>query len=338
LTHLLEVSNLKTYFSKDGQAARAVDGVSFHVDNGEVVGIVGESGSGKTVTALSILQLIPAPTGRIIDGKIFFKGTDLLDLPSQTIRSIRGNNISMIFQDPLSSLNPVFTIGDQISEAVRYHLHLEKSKIQNRVLHMLEMVGIPDPKQCYRSYPHQLSGGLRQRAMIAMALVCEPDLLIADEPTTALDVTVQAQILELLRKLQRQLDMSVLFISHDFGVIAGIADRVLVMYAGQIIEYGRTEEVFENPLHPYTVSLLESIPALHAGGSILNSIPGTVPDAGNLPSGCRFHPRCQISDGETCIKEMPSFVQQTFWNHTGRCHYIHKEGGTLRAPIALNKN
>ncbi len=335
---LLTVDDLKTYFFTERGEARAVDGISFQVNQGETLGIVGESGCGKSVTGLSIMRLIQQPPGRILSGAVRFRGRDLLTLPNHKMRAIRGNEISMIFQEPLTSLNPVFTCGDQIAEVIRVHERTSHSRAREETLRMLEMAGIPEPRYCYRAYPHQLSGGMRQRIMIAMALVCRPKMLIADEPTTALDVTVQAQILNLLRNLQEQFGMTVILITHDLGVIAEMADHLLVMYAGNIVEYGSVEAVFTNPLHPYTKGLLHSVPKLHQPDEKLKGIPGSVPSAEYFPSGCRFHPRCPFNDSEKCVREAPPFFENSFWNHTARCHYIVKRGDELAPPEESEKN
>lgn len=326
---LLTVENLTVHFDTGQDTARAVDGVSFSVDAGETVGIVGESGCGKSVTGLSILRLIPMLPGKIVDGTITFRGQDLLTVPETSLRSLRGRAISLIFQEPMSSLNPVLTCGEQVREAIRAHEKVKPADLRRRVPELLATVGIPDPLQCAKAYPHQLSGGMRQRIMIAIALACKPDLLIADEPTTALDVTVQAQILELLRHLQEQFGMAILFISHDLGVIAETAHRILVMYAGQIVEQGTVRDLFHHPLHPYTRGLLASIPNARAGNrGPMAAIPGRVPAANHLPSGCRFHPRCPYNDGESCVEQDPGLPDSS-WKHSGRCHYIRDTGGQL---------
>ncbi|HVH69361.1 MAG TPA: ABC transporter ATP-binding protein [Gemmatimonadales bacterium] len=307
--------DLKTYFvtERGRGTARAVDGVSFDVLPGETLGIVGESGCGKTVTSLSILRLIPEPPGHIRPGSfIEFEGRNLLTLEPRELRAIRGNQIAMIFQEPMTSLNPVFTVGDQIAEAAIVHQHLKRGAARRRAIEMLQLVGIPDPEERVDHYPHQLSGGMRQRVMIAMALVCHPKLLIADEPTTALDVTIQAQILELLDRLQSELGMAVMLITHDFGVVAGSADRVVVMYAGQVVEQAPTAELFAHPLHPYTEGLLSSVPRLEARSASpdrarLHAIPGQVPAATAWPAGCRFHPRCPYV-WDRCRAEEPPLL------------------------------
>lgn len=337
---LLTVENLTIHFDIGGNTARAVDRVSFSVEAGETVGIVGESGCGKSVTGLSILRLIPRPPGKIVNGTISYQGEDLLAASEDTLRSLRGRAISMIFQEPMSSLNPVLTCGDQVQEAIRVHEKMKSEESRRRVLELLDTVGIPDPAQCAKAYPHQLSGGMRQRVMIAMALACQPDLLIADEPTTALDVTVQAQILDLLRQLQEQFGMAVLLISHDLGVVAETAHRILVMYAGQIVEQGRVRDIFHQPLHPYTCGLLASIPNARAGNrEPMTAISGRVPAAEDLPSGCRFHPRCPFNDGASCVTKEPGLPDSS-WQHSGRCHYIRDTGGQLefRPPEHLDRS
>ncbi len=293
---LLQVKNLHTSFMSHGTPMHAVTGVSLQVRPGETLGVVGESGSGKSVTALSIMRLVRAPAGRITRGEIWFDGRDLLALSDQEMREVRGRDIAMIFQDPMSSLNPVFTIADQISEAIRLHNDVGAREAMNRTIEVLRLVRFPAPEQRAHAYPHMLSGGLRQRAMIAMGLACNPKLLIADEPTTALDVTIQAQIIDLLNELKERLNMAMILITHDMGVIAETAQRVVVMYAGQIVEEASVEELFDDPLHPYTQGLLRSIPSVaEAQGKLrrLPQIPGTVPRLyGEIPNGCRFAPRC----------------------------------------------
>lgn len=291
---LLNVNKLKTYFYTSEGVIRAVDDVSFGVDNGKILGIVGESGCGKSMTALSIMRLVPPP-GKIVSGEIFFDGQDLLKLSDEGIRNLRGNRITMIFQDPMTSLNPVFTIGDQIAEILRTHRGLKRSRAMEKAESLLQRVGIPDPGRRIGEYPHQLSGGMRQRVMIAMAIACEPSLIIADEPTTALDVTIQAQILRLLKGLTETLQTALILISHDLGVIAETADEVAVMYAGKIVEYAATRELFASPLHPYTIGLMESIPRFGENHRErrLKAIKGGVPRLSELPEGCKFNPRCK---------------------------------------------
>ncbi len=305
---LLAVEDLKTVFMTSQGTGRAVDGVSFQLRAGETLGLVGESGCGKTVTALSLLRLVPDPPGEITGGAIHFNGHNLLELSEERMRAIRGNDISMIFQEPMTSLNPVFTIGDQITEAIILHQGLGKGEAREQAAEMLQHVGIPDPDTRLDEYPHQLSGGMRQRAMIAMALVCRPKLLIADEPTTALDVTIQAQILDLMRTLQAELGMAILLITHDLGVVAEIADRVAVMYAGKIVEEAPVEVLFAEPKHPYTQGLLHSVPRIAKGATghrgRLQEIPGLVPSIFAIPPGCPFSPRCpQVM--ERCSRETP---------------------------------
>ena len=291
---LLEVKDLKTYFYTDSGVAKAVDGVTFSLDKGKTLGIVGESGCGKSVTSLSIMRLVDPATGRNEGGSIVFDGQDLLTLPEKEMRKLRGNRISMIFQEPMTSLNPVFTIGDQISESLKLHKGLDKKAARDRAIELLELVGIPEAGKRVDEYPHQLSGGLRQRVMIAMALSGDPELLIADEPTTALDVTIQAQILQLLKDLQEKLHMSIIIITHDLGVIAEMADEVAVMYAGDIVEKAPTRALFDDPKHPYTIGLMNSIPDINDHVSRLRTLEGLVPSLYDMPSGCRFAPRCQF--------------------------------------------
>lgn len=303
---LLDVENLKTYFFTDDGVVPAVDGVSFQIHTGETLAVVGESGSGKSVTSTSILRLIPSPPGRIVEGNISFEGDNLLSKTEEQMQEIRGNRISMIFQEPMTSLNPVHRVGEQIAETYRLHRGLTPAQAMERSIRMLERVGIPSPEKRAKDYPHQLSGGMRQRVMIAMALACRPSLLIADEPTTALDVTIQAQILDLMRKLQEDSHTSILLITHDLGVVAEMADRVLVMYAGKIVEEGQVRDIFKNPLHPYTKGLLGSIPRMHwQRRSTLPSIEGTVPNPLAFPTGCRFNPRCPEAKDQ-CIAQEPA--------------------------------
>ncbi len=303
---LLEISGLKTQFSSDEGALLAVDDVSFSVAEGRTVALVGESGCGKSVTALSVMRLIPEPPGRILSGQVRFKGEDLLTLPDGRLRELRGNQLSMIFQEPMTSLNPVFTVGDQIAEVVRLHRGVSRADAERRAVEMLRQVGIADPERRAQDYPHQLSGGMRQRVMIGMALACDPALLIADEPTTALDVTIQAQILELLQRMQRERRMAVLLITHDLGIVAETCDAVVVMYAGRVVEQAAVQALFARPAHPYTAGLLRSIPSLGAAGERrrLPAIPGMVPSLRALPSGCRFRDRCDRAIAR-CASEDP---------------------------------
>jgi peptide/nickel transport system ATP-binding protein len=313
---LLRVENLKTYFYTDTAVVRAVDGVSFDVNPGDTLAVVGESGSGKSVTALSILRLVPQPPGRIVEGRILFKGRDLLTLPNGEMRSVRGKEISMIFQEPMTSLNPVYSVGEQIVETVVLHDRVSRKAAKLRAIEMLERVGIPAAAQRVNEYPHQLSGGMRQRVMIAMALACHPAVLIADEPTTALDVTIQAQILELLKTLQREMGMAVILITHDLGVVAEVANRVAVMYAGQVVEYCDVRAAFATPLHPYTAGLQASLPKLGVTQERLRVIPGTVPNPARFPGGCRFHPRCPVMI-DKCL-ELPALAPY-LPDHSSRC-------------------
>lgn len=314
---LLEVTGLTTYFFTPGAVVKAVDNVAFSVMKGEVLGIVGESGCGKTMTALSLLRLVPSPPGRIVSGKISCLGKDILALPEKEMRHVRGKVISMIFQEPLTSLNPVFTIGYQIREPLQIHLGLGKNEARERAVAMLSRVGIPDPSRRVDSYPHELSGGMRQRAMIAMALSTGPDLLIADEPTTALDVTIQAQILNLMEQLQAEIGMSVIFITHDMGLVAEIADRVMVMYAGEAVEECSVSELFASPKHPYTIALLNSLPSASAAGrKRLSAIPGIVPDLSTLDEGCHFRDRCPLAE-EAC--SLPQGLRSLSAHRAVRC-------------------
>jgi peptide/nickel transport system ATP-binding protein len=303
---LLEVRDLTIHFFTEEGVVRAVENVSFEIYPGEVLGLVGESGCGKSVTGLSLLRLIPTPPGRVVSGDILFGGRSLLSLEEKEMEKVRGNDIAMIFQEPMTSLNPVFTIGDQIMEAVILHQRLDKAEARKKAVEMLDRVRIPSPEKRIDSYPHQLSGGMRQRAMIAMALSCQPKLLIADEPTTALDVTIQAEVLHLIKEIQREMGMSVILITHDLGVISEIADRVAVMYAGRIFEYGPIEAIFTRMRNPYTYGLMKSIPQLSEKRDRLYAIPGQVPDPMHLPVGCKFHPRCFMMI-EDCKKGEPMF-------------------------------
>jgi oligopeptide/dipeptide ABC transporter ATP-binding protein len=319
---MLSVQDLKVYFFSDDRVARAVDGVSYDVGKGETVCLVGESGCGKTVSALTILRILPQPPGRIMGGRIFFNGQNLLDLDDEEMQKIRGKRIAMIFQEPMTSLNPVFTIGDQIGEAIVVHEGSEIGDLQQRCIQLLRDVGIPSPEERLKDYPHQLSGGQRQRVMIAMALACHPDLVIADEPTTALDVTIQAQILNLFRELKRKREMSLLYITHDLGVVANIADRVYVMYAGVIAEQGEVAHIFHDPRHPYTQGLLASLPSRAKRGKTLHSIPGTVPNPAYKPEGCPFNPRCPFAI-ETCRSQFPEMCDYG-GGHLSRCPVLYE--------------
>jgi oligopeptide/dipeptide ABC transporter ATP-binding protein len=319
---MLSVQDLSVYFVGNGRIARAVDGVSYEIRNGETVCLVGESGCGKTVSALTILGIIPQPPARIMGGKIIFDNQNLLDLGEKEMEKIRGNRIAMVFQEPMTSLNPVFTVGDQIRETIMIHERVSKKDLHARCVQLLRDVGIPSPEERLKDYPHQLSGGQRQRIMIAMALACNPDLLIADEPTTALDVTIQAQILNLFRELQRKGQMSLLYITHDLGVVATIAERIYVMYAGIIVEQGDAAPIFHDPRHPYTQGLLASLPNRSKRGGTLHSIPGTVPDPAYKPAGCPFHPRCPFAI-ESCKTEFPRMCDYG-GGHVSRCPVLYE--------------
>jgi oligopeptide/dipeptide ABC transporter, ATP-binding protein, C-terminal domain len=320
---LLEVKNLKTQFKLKGGLVNAVDGVDFDIEKGEVVAIVGESGSGKSVTSLSIMGLIPNPPGKVIDGEILFNGEDLLEKSQKELQQIRGNKISMIFQEPMTSLNPVYNIGKQISETLIKHKCMNKKDAKKEAVNMLELVGIPSPEKRINDFPHQLSGGMRQRVMIAMALACSPELLIADEPTTALDVTIQAQILDLMLKLKEKFNTSIMLITHDLGVVAEVADRVVVMYCGKVVEKASVDKLFENPMHPYTIGLLNSIPKIDEEKDKLFMIPGTVPNPLDMPTGCAFSDRCDKCMA-ICKESMPPLLQ-----HEGRqvrCFLYEQKG------------
>ncbi|HUF41412.1 MAG TPA: ABC transporter ATP-binding protein [Verrucomicrobiae bacterium] len=324
MADLLQVRNLETsFFTPEGQV-RAIDGVSFEIGEGKTLGLVGESGCGKSVSSLSIMRLIPSPPGQIVGGEIFYRGRDLLKLSNEEMRKIRGNEISMIFQEPMTSLNPVFTVGNQIGEAISLHQGLAKKETRAKTIEMLRLVKIADPESRVDSYPHQLSGGMRQRVMIAMALSCNPSLLIADEPTTALDVTIQAQILELMKELQQQIGMALLLITHDLGVVAEQADDVAIMYAGKIVERASTRAIFNRPFHPYTVGLLNSLPTVgEKKKRRLEAIPGMVPSPLKLPSGCRFRDRCPKA-AELCSESEPQLMEKEA-GHSVACHFPHME-------------
>jgi len=332
---LLQVTDLRTYFFTDQGVARAVDGVSFSVAPGETVALVGESGCGKTVTSLSILGLVPDPPGRVLEGSsIRLRGEELVGASKERLRRLRGNEVAMIFQEPMTSLNPVFTVGEQISEPLRLHLGMGKRAARERAVALLNEVGIPEPARRFDEYPHQLSGGMRQRVMIAIALACEPALLVADEPTTALDVTIQAQILELLAQLRERRGMAVLLVTHDLGVVAEVADRVVVMYAGQVAETGTAEEVFGFPSHPYTEGMLASIPRADRPGERLRPIPGVVPAPTDWPTGCRFADRCRYA-WERGIAEAPPLLELAAGRgeeRAARC-WLVAEPARRHAPI-----
>lgn len=306
---LLEVQGLQTYFFTDEGISKAVDGIDFSVYRGETLGLVGESGCGKSMTSLSIMQLLSRP-GRTVGGQILFKNEDLLTKSEEQMRRIRGKEISMIFQEPMTSLNPVYTVGEQVAEVFRLHENLGRKEAWAKAVELLRMVGIPSPEERAHQEPFRLSGGMRQRVMIAMAMACQPDLLIADEPTTALDVTVQSQILDLMKQLQQRMGMSIILITHDLGVVAETCDRVAVLYAGQIVEYASVDSIFDNPKHPYTQGLLQSLPRIDEDQDELLAIPGTVPSPYDLPSGCRFAPRCAFRK-DICSKAQPELLKNS---------------------------
>lgn len=317
---ILSVNDLKTYFQTEDGVVKAVDGITFELKKGETLGIVGESGSGKSVTNLSIMRLIPEPPGKIVNGDIIFDGIDVRKLTIEEIRKLRGKRMAMIFQDPMTSLNPFLKISTQLMEVTRLHLGHSKDQAYKHAVKMLEKVGIPDAASRVEGYPHEFSGGMRQRVMIAMALSCEPELLIADEPTTALDVTIQAQILELIKELRNELGTSVILITHDLGVVAGMTDKIIVMYAGKVFEAAPTSELFASPANPYTKGLLKSVPdPAHDDGSDLYQIPGLPPDVAHLPPGCPFAERCDRAE-DICTREFPPFVQINE-NHHSLCHF-----------------
>jgi oligopeptide/dipeptide ABC transporter ATP-binding protein len=326
---ILEVKNLKTHFHTDAGVVKSVDGVSFEIRRGETLALVGESGCGKSVTSLSIMRLVAQPQGRIVDGQMIFRSRkggekDLRLLSEPDMRKVRGDEIAMIFQEPMTSLNPVFTVGDQVAEAIILHRGKSRAEARADVVELFKKVGIPSPEMRVDTYPHEMSGGMKQRVMIAMALACDPDLLIADEPTTALDVTIQAQILDLIRRLQQELKMSVLFITHDLGVVAETAHKVAVMYASKVAEYGTAEQVFKKPLHPYTQGLFKSLPKLGEKRDRLEVIPGTVPNPLNFPTGCKFHTRCPFA-GERCVRDEPALVEREP-GHLAACHLYDPQG------------
>ena len=321
MIQVLNVKNLKTYFYIEEGFIRAVDDVSFSLEKGETLGIAGESGSGKSVTALSILRLIHWPPGKIVNGRIYYRDRDILKVSNKEMRNIRGNNISMIFQDPMTSLNPVFTVGNQIIESIILHQKLNKRDAKEKAINLLKDVGIPNPENRYNQHPYEYSGGMQQRAMIAMALACNPDILIADEPTTALDVTIQAQIIELINELKVKNNSTVIIISHDLGVIAEMADSIIIMYAGKIVEYGKSKDIFYNPCHPYTLGLMNSIPKLDKRQDWLIPIGLNPPSLLNPPTGCRFHPRCKYSK-KICSESVPELKSINGDNkHFSACHF-----------------
>lgn len=326
--HILEIEHLKVSFNSRKGLVPAVDGISFALKEGEILGIVGESGSGKSVTSLAAMGLIPSPPGKVEEGKILFEGKDLTALKEKEWRKIRGNQISMIFQEPMTSLNPLFTVGNQLAEAITLHTKLSKAEAAAKSSELLGLVGIPRAEGILKEYPYQLSGGMRQRVMIAMAMACNPKVLIADEPTTALDVTIQAQILALMKELNRKTKTSIILITHDLGVVAEICDRVIVMYAGQIVEQGDVRTILKKPRHPYTQGLLRSVPDLRGKKDRLYSIPGNVPVPGSIMEGCRFAPRCEVAFGK-CHEAAPSIYKTGSEGHQVRCflHNVKEESG-----------
>jgi oligopeptide/dipeptide ABC transporter ATP-binding protein len=328
---LLDVRGLRTSFATRDGVVRAVTGIDFHVDRGEILGLVGESGCGKSVTSLSLLRLI-APPGRIEAGEVVFDGQDLMRLKSREMRALRGDRISMIFQQPTSSLNPVFNVGMQVSEVLELHRNLKRKAARDRATELLRMVGIPDPERRLAAFPHALSGGMAQRVMIAMALACEPELLIADEPTTALDVTIQAQILDLMRALQHETGTAIILITHDLGVVAEMADRVAVMYAGEIVEQAEVSALFAHPQHPYTQGLIGSVPTIGVQKDELDTIPGSVPNLIDLPEACRFAPRCaaRVEHDVPHCEELHPELRRSREGHEVRCWMYHEPDGTPR--------
>ncbi|MEZ5429279.1 MAG: ABC transporter ATP-binding protein [Pyrinomonadaceae bacterium] len=330
---ILSVKDLKTYFQTEDGVVKAVDGISFELEKGETLGIVGESGSGKSVTNLSVMRLIPEPPGKIVGGDIIFDGIDVRKLSIEEIRKLRGKRIAMIFQDPMTSLNPFLKISTQLMEVTQLHLGHTKDQAYDHAVKMLKTVGIPAPEKRVDNYPHEFSGGMRQRVMIAMALSCEPELLIADEPTTALDVTIQAQILELIKDLRRELGTSVILITHDLGVVAGMTDKIIVMYAGKVFETAPTTELFATPANPYTKGLLKSVPdPAHEEGAELYQIPGLPPDVAHLPPGCPFAERCERAE-DICTRDFPPFVQINE-NHHSLCHFAKE---VYAESVAVNE-
>jgi peptide/nickel transport system ATP-binding protein len=318
---VLEVKKLTTSFFTEDGTIPAVDNVSFHINRGEILGVVGESGCGKSVTSLSIMGLVPNPPGKIVSGEILLNGVDLTKLPEKRMRQIRGNDMAMIFQEPMTSLNPVYTIGNQLVEAIRLHQKMGKKQARNRAVEIMKHVGLPRAEELIDDYPHQLSGGMRQRVMIAMAMVCEPKLLIADEPTTALDVTIQAQILRLMKKLNENYQTAIMLITHDLGVVAEVCKRVVVMYAGKIVEEGDVESIYENPKHPYTIGLIKSVPDVHKKIDKLYSIPGNVPKPGSIKQGCAFAARCEFAMNR-CFSETPPLLDIS--QRQSVCCFLHE--------------
>jgi oligopeptide/dipeptide ABC transporter ATP-binding protein len=334
---LLSVRDLVVEFATEDGIVHAVNGVSYDVYPGEVLGVVGESGSGKSVSVMSLLGLIPEPPGRIASGEAIFEGSDLLKLSKKQRRQVRGDDVAMVFQDPMTSLNPVLRIGDQLAEAISTHRpQLKGGEVKKRVIDLLKLVGVPNPETRYSQYPHEFSGGMRQRAMIAMAIANEPKLLIADEPTTALDVTIQAQVIEVLKAAQEETHAATILITHDLGLVAELCDRVIVMYAGRIVEMGDVYTIFANPRHPYTVGLMQSLPRLAADSDWLRPITGQPPSLLNMPPGCAFHPRCFLSQGrERCRTDVPDLRRIDEGQHLTRCHFAEELHGHGAATTAV---
>lgn len=323
---VLQVKNLKTHFTTSKGTAKAVDGVDFTLHRGETLGIVGESGCGKSITSLSLLRLIPSPPGKIVAGEILLNNKDIVKMKEEELRKLRGNQLSMIFQEPMTSLNPIIPVGEQIAETIRLHQRLPRKQAWQKAVDMLELVGLPSPEKRAKQEPFQLSGGMRQRVMIAMALACTPEVLIADEPTTALDVTIQAQILELMKDLQTKIGMSIIFITHDLGVVSEVCDQVAVMYAGQIVEHRAAKDLFKNPLHPYTKGLLASLPNINKNQTELLTIEGSVPSPYDYPEGCRFADRCQHARS-ICGAENPELLETTNSDTKVRCFMYSEKWG-----------
>ena len=330
---MLEIKDLVIHFETDDGLVKAVNGIDLEIDAGETLGLVGETGAGKTTTALGILRLVATPPGKIKNGSVSFEGTNLLELKNEEMQAIRGNLISMIFQDPMSALNPVMTVGEQIAEVIHLHMDCSQKEAEDKAKEMLETVGIPAFR--YKEYPHQFSGGMKQRVVIAMALACKPKLLIADEPTTALDVTIQAQVLDMMNDLKQQMNSAMLLITHDLGVVAESCDKVAIMYAGQIVEYGTLEDIFDFTAHPYTKGLFNSLPSLDVDVERLRPIRGLMPDPANLPTGCAFHPRCPYADHQCETEEPP--VQVIREGHICRCHHCNKGLGLYFPDEGINE-
>ncbi|MCA1032646.1 ABC transporter ATP-binding protein [Bacillus timonensis] len=334
---VIEVKGLKTSFFTDGGEIPAVDSIDFHIHEGEILGIVGESGCGKSVTSLSIMGLIPKPPGKITGGEILFNGENLVHASEKRMRSIRGNEIAMIFQEPMTSLNPLFTIGSQLIEAIRIHNKVSKREARTKAVDILKLVGLPRAEELIDDYPHQLSGGMRQRVMIAMAMVCDPKVLIADEPTTALDVTIQSQILKLMKQLNEKMNTAIMLITHDLGVVAEVCQRVVVMYAGKIVEEGDVQAIFKNPQHPYTVGLIRSVPDMRDKKERLYSIPGNVPKPGSIKTGCRFAERCEHAV-DRCFVENPELYATNETGHRVRCFLqVGEEGAHRDRTVTASK-